>query len=792
MRPRHYLLCASWVLGIACYTLLSACWPFLSLGLLLILAAAWKFGWRQRQWLFCLACLALFSTALLWTHLRRPLPARTDAVQLAPLAQGRFIGRVSSDLVKKGPQRWSLDLELEQLSSPQERPLSGKVKVQLKADKAPQLRIGERVELSGRLDKPQVAQNFGAFSYRDYLRQQGIFSLIYAQQINSLSQARPWHPAYWLQGLRLQILGGYEKYLPVDQARLLGSLLLGASASPVSEQTQELFQATGLQHVLAVSGFQVQLLVMGTMALCLLLKIPRLGTALLSLGLLWIFVALTGFPASVLRAGVLASLGLLGYVRFRELDPLAGLSIGCCGLLLVNPWLLYDLGFQFSVLATLGLMLGTPWIIEKLDFLPLPISGLFAPILAAQISVFPLQLMHFGSFSWLFLPANLLAGLLTTALSWLAIAAAALTWLSSLEQWVLMPAGWLISLFIWALKGLLKLPSPVLQGPQLALPLMLLAYALLGLILLLKKSSQPQLKMAICAVMLSMPLIMAGLNLSERQSCPVRITLISVGQGDAALIEAAGQVILIDAGPRWQKADGSWQDAGQKDILPYLQRRGIHHLDLAILSHPHLDHFGGYLSLVQQLPIRRFIGIPGSGDNQAYQELLKMIQQKGIPFEYAGQGSIRTLSANPQDQLKLIFWQPLADDQASINDQSLAVQLVHQNFRMLFSGDLEAAGENALLQTPGFEAQHNVLKVPHHGSLTSSTPEFLAAVRPQQAIISVGERNRYHHPAAEILERYTQAGIQTWRTDRNGAVCVCSRGSAYEMTVLNQEQNIQD
>ncbi|PKL78687.1 MAG: hypothetical protein CVV27_02920 [Candidatus Melainabacteria bacterium HGW-Melainabacteria-1] len=586
MSPRVYLLAASYVVGIALHANLAQLWPLL----LPLLLSGWAWSWLSHQRALslriALGCTLLLLLGLGWSQLRAPRPGDADPAQLAPLERTLLIGHLVGDPVLKGPQRWTLDLRVSQLKAMGEvKPVKGLVRVHLRTEELPNLRIGDQIQLAGRLALPQPALNFGAFSYRDFLRQQGIHALLYADKLERLTLGPRWHPLGLLQDLRRNVLGGFERHLPLPQARLLGSLLLGAGASPVPAEIQQRFQAAGLQHVLAVSGFQVQLVVLGVLGLCHLLRLSRGLSFGLSLTALWLFVALTGFPASVLRAGVVASLGLAGYLRYRDLDPIAGLSLGCTGLLLIQPHLLFDIGFQFSVLATFGLIQMTPWLLERCDWLPLPVSGAIAPILAAQLWVMPAQLWHFGSFSWLFLPANLLAGLLTTALSWLAIVAAPLGSLPPLQALVLMPASWLCTLFLSGLDWLLKLPSPVLALPTLATAAMLLAYA--GLFLLPQLVAQPRLRLAAAALLLALPLLTGSLWLGDRLSCPLRVTFLAVGQGDATLIETPNQVILLDAGPRWQ-TDTGFADAGEKDILPYLRQRGIARIDLAIISHGHL------------------------------------------------------------------------------------------------------------------------------------------------------------------------------------------------------------
>ncbi|MEZ0371547.1 MAG: ComEC/Rec2 family competence protein, partial [Candidatus Sericytochromatia bacterium] len=394
-----YLLAGSWIAGIALQGQLRQLGPLLALAAV----ASLLLGWRRRKWLLALGCCGLCTAGLLWGSLRSPVAGRLDPARQAPLERVGLSGTVSSDLSQTGPRRWTLDLDVSRLQNhDQALAAKGRVRVHLKADQVPSLRIGDRVRLHGRLALPSVALNFGAFSYRDYLRQQGIFAVVYAQELDKTADGPAWQPQRLLQDLRRGILQGFERRLPLGQARLLGSLLLGSGASPVPDEIQARFQAAGLQHVLAVSGFQVQLVLLGVLAGCQLLRLGRGPSFGLALAALWTFVALTGFPASVLRAGVVASLGLVGYLRFRQLDVLAGLVLGCSGLLLLEPWLLSDIGFQFSVLATAGLVLMSSWLKEKMDWLPLPVSAACAPVLAAQLWVLPAQLWHFGSFSWLF------------------------------------------------------------------------------------------------------------------------------------------------------------------------------------------------------------------------------------------------------------------------------------------------------------------------------------------------------------------------------------------------------
>lgn len=772
---------------------LMICWGMLALVAAFLCPRRWR-------WVLCLACLSGLWGSF-WASWRVPVAAASDISRLAPAPQLRFSGRVCSDLEALGADRWRVSVDQLQLADQTGIQLTGKTLVYFKKTAAVPYRIGDRLQIRGRLGQVPAALNFGAFSYRDYLARQQVFSLVFAETV-SLQQAATgsWQPARRLQSLRLDLVKRLESHLPLGSARILASLIVGEKAAPVPEAIKALFQAVGLQHVLAVSGFQVQLVVLSLLGFCLALRLPRsLCFALALLGL-WGFVGLTGGPPSVLRAAGVASLGLIGFLRFRQADPLWALALGGSALLLWQPSLLQDIGFQFSMLATAGLLLSTRRLMGYLRFLPLPLAGLCAPVLAAQLWVLPAQLMHFGSLSWLFLPANLLAGLITTALTWLALIGMLCGYLSStLQGWVLLPAHVLVTLLLQVLESLLQLPSPLWQFRPLPLGAAVLAYALLtlwiagqGPTVALSRTGRQRL---LLAMLLALPLVLAGRSWSESLRCPVRVTYLAVGQGDSTLIEAAGQVILIDAGPRWpsETTPSGFQDAGERHILPYLQQRGIRKIDLAILSHPHLDHYGGFFSLADQLPIAQFMTVASEtyADTEgAYPALLERLKAKDTNVITVPHGGLRQLAPG----VRLFFWQPLAETQtghthadedaetaeyASLNNRSLVVQLRHETLAFLFSGDLEAVGERQLLQMPGFQARNQILKVPHHGSKTSSTPAFLDAVQAREAIVSVGERNRFQHPSADVLARYQAQGSRVWRTDTDGAVCICSQGRGY-------------
>jgi competence protein ComEC len=741
-----------------------------------------------------LLCLLSAGLGLTWALLRAPRAERTDVVRLANCKRCELIGRVQS--VQVGERGYKLRLKAESLKKQGVLyRVSGLVQVNLPlAPSRPP--SGAQVKLLGHLSAPLPALNFGAFSYRDYLARQGVFTQFQARQLTLVMAPSDWAPGRGVERVRSRVFSAFAQALPAETAALLGSLVLGEQEAPVSETIQTLFQKAGLQHVLAVSGFQVQLLLLAWLGLARLLRLPRWAAAGSGALLTLFYVALTGFSASVLRAGMVACLGLVAWACFRRIHALQALLVGGWLLLLWRPGLLFEAGFQFSFLATAGLIWGATWLAEQLDFLPLPLATCLGALLAAQLWVLPVQLYHFGAVSLLVIPANLWATLFVSLLTWMTLAGMGLALCSaSLWAWGAALLRLVCDVFVAGVAWLAALPIPALEG--LFLSGMQVALALLVLLSLpvwdqwhLLSQGLLRSKGALLAgVLLTVPLLSGASVLQQRLTCPLRVTYLYVGQGDAILVEAPGHTLLIDAGPRQQQGEQVW-DAGTQHILPYLRRRGIGKIDTAIISHAHLDHYGGFSGLLAEIPIQTFFVPAQSPVAGSYLELLRRIQLKGSVLKFPRQGE--RLALGPD--LNLTFWQGLAeaghshlgedpvDDKPvddNINNQSLVLRLQHRQLSFLFAGDIEAEAEQALLAQVGSQLKVDIFKIPHHGSDTSSGSAFLQAVMPREAIVSAGVANRFKHPYPEILDRYKQLGSRVWRTDQQGAICVCSQGGRY-------------
>ena len=258
---------------------------------------------------------------------------------------------------------------------------------------------------------------------------------------------------------------------------------------------------------------------------------------------------------------------------------------------------------------------------------------------------------------------------------------------------------------------------------------------------------------------------MAGRALHQRTSTTLSATFLDVGQGDACVLELPrGRVVVIDAGGSFDPAF----DPGRDVIAPHLWRRGIRRIDLLVLSHPHPDHANGLPFLVENFPVGAIWTNGQASALPALERLRVAARERAVPFEAPHSlelSGVRLTPLGPLDE----YGRVAADPAWSENDNSLVLAVEHAGRRLLFAGDVEREAEAQLAARAG---PIDVIKVPHHGSRTSSTPPLVVAARPSWAVISVGDRNRWGFPHPSVVARWEQAGARVRRTDRDGAVTV--------------------
>lgn len=259
-------------------------------------------------------------------------------------------------------------------------------------------------------------------------------------------------------------------------------------------------------------------------------------------------------------------------------------------------------------------------------------------------------------------------------------------------------------------------------------------------------------------------LTLAACSFTDSSSGLLSVHVLDVGQADSILILTPNQrSILIDAG----------EASNAAAIVSYLKKSGVEKIDILVGTHPHSDHIGGLSQVIEEFEIGSFYMPAKLHTTATFEKLLLTAEKKEIKINTAKKGIVLSLD----DDLQLNFLSPISDDYDNLNDWSAVLRLRYKDKTFLFTGDAEALLENELIQEYGGPyLKSDYLKVPHHGSSTSSTQTFLDAVSPDIAVFSLGRNNSYGFPHKEVLGRYEEAGILFYRTDLQGTIVVESDG----------------
>jgi competence protein ComEC len=507
---------------------------------------------------------------------------------------------------------------------------------------------------------------------------------------------------------------------PFDDGRaLLAGFLIG-DTSRIDPADVEAMRRSGLAHFVAVSGSNVALF-LGLLAVAagpLALGPKRRAT--LGLVGLPVYAAATRFEPSVLRASLMAALALVGRLIGVVLEAWQLLSLAVALLVVLDPALTSNVGFQLSVAATMGVLVGARW----------PVRGAWrralAVTLGAQLSVAPLLLFHFGAVPVLSPLVNLAAAPLVTA----ATVTGALG-VSGLG-FLLGPASWGAELVLWLARG-------AAGWPQLG-PWSLGGVVLLGLCLTRLERWRPLVVMATAATIV-------WVGAFPAQLAPGTVVVLDVGQGDSILLGGGqGRYALVDGGP---------DPALLRDRLSHY---GVDRLELVVLTHPHADHATGLIGLVGQIPIAEVWADTTPHTTEASGEFFAALGEYAVPRVAPRVGQSHSLGL-----LQLRVLGPVRR-YASPNDQSIVIE-VSAARSMLLTGDIETFAQSDLEML-----RADVLKVPHQGGATSD-PQWLSAVGAELAVISVGP-NQFGHPAEWVIDVLEDSGAEVLRTDRDGDVAV--------------------
>lgn len=530
----------------------------------------WKFPTLSRKHLIAAGCIAFLAS--LWYQFRIPQPGTHDISRFVPALTDRSVavqGVVEASPRMTRSDRRQIWLQVQGLDpngirlSTDPAQAQGKLYVTVGADLGKDLYPGAKITLTGKLYLPQAAKNPGAFDFQQYLAQEGSFAGLRGESI----QVSPGQQPQWgLWQIRQRIVRSQTAWLPKPEGELVSAMVLGGKAVDLPTTVKEDFRRAGLSHALAASGFQTSLILGVVLALTRRFSIRTQviagGTALA------IFLGLAGVQPAILRAVVMGAAVLVGMALERQVKPIGSLLLSATLLLVINPLWIWDLGFQLSVLATLGLLVTVPPLTKWLDWIPSQITPAIAVPIAAYLWTIPLQLYTFGLVS----PYSIIANVLTTIL----ISIISLGGMVSALCAVVYPlagsaTAWLLHYPVLALLAIVhsfsQLPGNNIAVGTLPLVLMLALYGAIVLLWL-----RPNLRRYGWAFFLA-GLAMIFLPAWQYQAQLTQVTALATSPQAVLVIQDRGKVLLINSG------DAA---TAEMTIVPYLQSQGINQIDWAI------------------------------------------------------------------------------------------------------------------------------------------------------------------------------------------------------------------
>ena len=815
-----------------------------------ILLCAAAIALRLRRHAGALA-FALLGTALVgsfflfhWRHARPPedIANLVDAGRVNLSEPARLTGWIAQTALRRGRDETYL-LRLEEVESLQRMwPASGTIRLRHfildPFEPRLSLRYGERVSVLARLRPFRGFLNPSSFDRQGRARRQGVLfyaSIKAAELVERLPGRRGSRSMAALDGLRRSLLDRLDVLFPMpSQANGLLRALLFGDRSGLDRRVLENFRKSGAYHALVVSGLHTAAVAGFLLLLLRLFRLPPLPATLLALAGLACYVALVGRSVPTQRAAVMIGLYLLARLIYRERALLNTIAAAALLLLILHPADLNDAGFQLSFFAVLliaaiavplieqtsapyrravedlenrdrDLTLAPPQAQFRIELRMLDDAlgekvpaWLFLPVVRGAFRLYELVVVslviqvgfllplsvYFYRASWVGVSANVFLvpllglvvplGMATLLLALVSETVAGLLAipLAALLEMMLAVARWHAGLALASLR----VPPP----PPWVSAMFLLATALLAGGLLARRArpaAAGALALAAVAVLITWHPFPPQLPQGE-----VEITTLDVAQGDALVVLAPpGRVMLVDVGGLPGRRVAT--DTGEI-VSAYLCSRGIRRIDVLALTHAHHDHVAGLETVMANFQVTE-LWLPSIPDLEAYQRLQQRARQRAISVHTYSRGDTTRLG-----EATVAFLSPGPNYQPARrphNDDSLVMRLSYGRRAALLAGDVQQTMEMELLRDNG-PLQADWLKVPHHGSKSSNSLEFLSGVGAPYGVISVAANSRFGHPHPEALERLRDARVRLFRTDRDGAVTWATDGNRVRLSTFQWER----
>ena len=665
-----------------------------------------------------------------------------------------------------------------------------------------ELEYGDKILIKGEFVEPSESRNYGGFDYKEYLKSIKIYGTIKADSIEILAKNSN-NPIFtFANNINLKIKENINKLIPEKYSAIFTGLILG-DTSKVEEEVNDDFKIANISHVLAISGMHITYIVIG---IELLLKkgIGKRKTRIITIIILVMYMFITGFAPSVVRASIMGIIMLISKLIHRKNDIWTSISLSLLILLIYNPFLILNVGLQLSYLGTIGIVCFNKNVYNFLRKLKIrnkkirykinrkfilfmdKIKEMLSVTLSAQIVILPILLFNFNILGIYFFISNILVSIIIGPIIIVGFVCILISFISIEIAKILsifMSVGIQILISISEISHLpfskIYIPTPkVWQIVSYYICVIVInriyiafnskkpdftSIRIRNLVALLKFKFRQNRNKVLKVLIVLVSLVFILNTIPEK----LKIHFVDVGQGDCTFITTPqNKTILIDGGGSMSEE----YDVGKSTLLPYILDRGYTKLDYVFISHFDQDHVGGILTILEELRVGQVYISKQEQDSENYQKFLKIVEDKKIKVKVLKQGDCLKIEKNLYFD---ILW-PIEEQiqENVLNNNAMVMKLRYGKFSMLFTGDIEAIAEEKILDFYKEKGESilksDVLKVAHHGSKTSTTQSFFEKVNPKICLIGVGKNNMFGHPTTEVLERIN--GTKIYRTDENGEI----------------------
>ena len=639
-----------------------------------------------------------------------------------------------------------------------------------------QFQIGNKYELSGKLQTPFKASNPSQFDYGKYLRNFDTFTVFYsnnAKPINS-KLSKKWKFLQNINNVRDRIINTHSKYIKSPNLEILGGIVFGDDAVAPPDYIKNSFVNSGLLHILAASGMNVAFIYGFWVFFMRRLRIPFKLMVASGIGVILIYTLMTGLGASVIRAALMLILILLGKLIDRDAHTVALLAFVATVMLIYNPAFINDVGFQLSFIVTFGLLTTANVVFERFKDSKIPqwlIGAILIPIVA-QIWVAPIQMFYFNTFSTYSVFANVCSMPFLSVISFGGFISSIIAAFAPFTDKICMVIDFILNYFlnilVYISNFFAHLPLSILYTTHPNIFQIIVYYGIILFLTLSIKTGFNKKLMTICSILLVI-LLLSLINIPSKS---LEIITFDVQNADCFLIKSPeNKYFIIDTGRAGY--NGSKAQANSI-IIKYLKDKGIHNIESLIITHFDNDHSGGAVEIMKSLKIKQVYINSFSDKSKISAKIYDTVKDKNIPTKIPDNNTIIYNENN-------FSLRAFINSSETDNEKSIITLLSYKDFDMLFTGDAGVEAFNKLKKDIPHKVE--VLKVGHHGGPHVVNKEMLEHLNTNVSIISTGP-NAFGHPNKGTLDILRHTFI--YRTDRNNSIKIISDGKNYTLYTFNK------